>query len=265
MMERFSYSSLETFKKCPAQFQIHYVDKISKEDEGIEAFMGKRVHEALEFLYNEVKNKTLPLVDRLLEKYREFWEDNYHARIAIVRREYKPEHYYRLGERCLAGYYRNHYPFNEPVEDNEVEFIFYLDNTNHYKMKGIIDRIDHSGDGKYIIHDYKSGKRMLTQKQADKDGQLALYQVALEQQREGVKSVELVWHFLQYGQEVHSHRSREQLNKLIEETKNRIDDIRHNLEQGSEFYPKETILCNWCYYWEECPAKSGTNPFISGN
>ena len=53
MIERFSYSSLESFKKCPAQFKFRYIKKIIKSHEGIESFVGKRVHEALEFLYNE--------------------------------------------------------------------------------------------------------------------------------------------------------------------------------------------------------------------
>ena len=26
------------------------------------------------------------------------------------------------------------------------------------------------------------------------------------------------------------------------------------------FYPKETILCNWCYLWDECSAKIPPNP-----
>ena len=54
MIERFSYSSLETYKKCPAQFRFRYIDKIYKDDQGIEAFMGICVHEALEYLYEEV-------------------------------------------------------------------------------------------------------------------------------------------------------------------------------------------------------------------
>ena len=47
IFEYFSYSSLQSFKKCPAQFKYRYIDKIYKKDEGIEAFMGKRVHEVL--------------------------------------------------------------------------------------------------------------------------------------------------------------------------------------------------------------------------
>jgi RecB family exonuclease len=137
-----------------------------------------------------------------------------------------------------------------------------LDNDDSYRMKGIIDRLDHDGDGNYEIHDYKTGKRAMSQGQADQDNQLALYQIALEQQREDVQTVSLVWHFVRYGIVVKSKRTKEQLQHLVRVMKNRIDEIRLKEKQGGEFPAKPMILCNWCYYWEECPAQSGSNPYI---
>ena len=218
MIKRFSYSSLETFKKCPAQFRFRYIDKVEKPDEGVEAFMGKRIHEALEFLYNEVIKGQVPIIDTVLEKYETLWEEAWHRRIAIVRRENKPKDYFRLGERCLAAFYRTYHPFKEPVEGNEVEFIFKLDSSEDYILKGILDRLDYYGDGQYEIHDYKSGKRAMSQYQADKDEQLALYQIALEQDREHVSKVKLIWHFLQHNQEVQSFRTGTQIQDLVEKT-----------------------------------------------
>ena len=34
----------------------------------------------------------------------------------------------------------------------------------------------------------------------------------------------------------------------------------HNIIDSDKFEPKETMLCNWCHYWEDCSAKETTNP-----
>lgn len=261
-LERFSYSGLESYKKCPAQFKIRYIDNVRKPDEGIEAFMGKRVHETLEHLYKVVYSGKLPFIDHILDFFKAAWNEHWHERIAIAKRGERKEDYIRLGEDCIARFYRKNQPFSENVEGIELELDFMLDNNPEYRMKGIIDRLDHDGNGQFQIHDYKTGKRAMDQRTADLDGQLALYQIALQQQKENVNHVELVWHFIRYGIEIRSKRTKEQLNLLTQKLKKRIDEIRLKEQQGGEFPPKPMILCNWCYYWEECPAKSGANPFI---
>lgn len=262
VLERFSYSGLESYKKCPAQFQFRYIDKIRKPDEGIEAFMGKRVHEAIEFLYHEIQDGKIPFIDHIMDHYEKLWNEKWHDRIAIVKRGETRDHYFQLGMDCIARFYRKNQPFGEEVVGIELEMDFQLDSDPNYRMKGIMDRLDHNGNSSYEIHDYKTGKRAMDQRSADQDGQLALYQIALEQQNKDVKDVELVWHFVRYGIEVRSKRTSEQLTELTEKLKKRIDEIRSHERSGNPFPAKESILCNWCYYWDECSAKDGSNPFI---
>lgn len=263
MIERFSHSSLETFKKCPVQFKIRYLDKVLKPDESIEAFLGKRLHETVEYLYNTKGENGTPMLDIVMDKFQEYWESSWHNRIGIVRwREYRAEDYYALGEKCLAKFYRQYKPFDEPAVGNELELVFHLDDSKNYKIKGILDRVDHDGSGKWEIHDYKSGKRALTQGAANRDTQLALYQIGLEKKFDNVNEVELVWHFLQHGIEMRSRRTKEELKLLSENIKTRIDNIRTAIADKHDFPAKESILCNWCYYWDECPAKYRPNPFI---
>ena len=51
----YSYSQLSTFKNCPQKYKIQYIDKVKNNNESIESFLGKRIHESLEWLYQKSK------------------------------------------------------------------------------------------------------------------------------------------------------------------------------------------------------------------
>jgi len=46
----YSNSQLGKFESCPLQYRLIYVDRIKRPEEGIEAFLGQRFHEAMEWL-----------------------------------------------------------------------------------------------------------------------------------------------------------------------------------------------------------------------
>lgn len=224
--------------------------------------MGKCVHEALEFLYNKVLENKVPIFDTVIENYTSVWLDKWHDRIAIVNQSLNSSYYKNLGERCIARYYRMYSPFDQNIVANEIKIEFILNAQKNYKIVSVIDRLDHDGHGNWEIHDYKTGKRTLTQSKANNDEQLALYQLALLSIEEDINSVNLVWHFLQHGIEVRSSRSNAELHMLSRRIASRIDKIKNAIDMNSDFPPKKTILCNWCYYWEECPVQKDSNPFI---
>ena len=262
MIDRFSHSGLSSYEKCPAQFRIRYIDRVAKQDEGIEAFMGKRVHEALESLYNKILAGQTPILDTVLDKYDALWMEHWHDRIAIVKREISVEQTRRIGVACLARYYRNYYPFDTPVIHNELDMKFSIDPDGTYNIRGIVDRVDRFEDGQYEIHDYKTSGRAMSQNEANKNRQLALYQIGLTKIFSNVQDVKLVWHFLRQGIRREVVKNAADLDKLIDKIKMLIDTIRKKENTGGQFPAKESILCNWCYYWEECPAKNGSNPYV---
>ena len=51
----FSHSTISTFEQCPRKYAFQYVERIRVETEGVEAFLGKRVHESLEKLHSSAK------------------------------------------------------------------------------------------------------------------------------------------------------------------------------------------------------------------
>ncbi|MGZ3535802.1 MAG: PD-(D/E)XK nuclease family protein, partial [Thermodesulfobacteriota bacterium] len=111
-MPVYSHSQLSTYETCPQKYKLSYIDKIEVETEGIEAFMGSRVHEALEKLYRDLKVTKLNTLEELLHFYYQSWEKNWNDLIQIVRKNYSAQHYRQLGEKCITDYYERHCPFD---------------------------------------------------------------------------------------------------------------------------------------------------------
>ena len=255
----FSYSQLNTFKTCPQKYKIIYLDGVRKEHESIEGFMGKVVHETLEWLYNS-ENIIKPYItfDSLCRAYDDQWVKKWHTNIFIANARNKSAYYYSIGKRCLSNYYSQYGPsFNQLVEGTEVELKFII---GDYTFRGIIDRLDHPEPGKWVVHDYKTSKHPKSERQAKNDIQLALYHIAVEQNYDEVNDLSLTWHFLRFGSEVTVFHTRDQLEKLKKKLIRIVEKIVQYKTNEINFLPNETMLCNWCYLWEECTAKLGPNP-----
>lgn len=257
-MTQYSHSRLSAYETCPRKFAFRYVEKVEVEGEGIEAFVGKRVHEILERLYHHVgRYGRPPSLRQVLDRYAGDWEGRWHDGVNIVREELSPGDYRERGERCLENYYRAHYPFGEGESVGiEERLHLRLDPEGRYRMVGIADRIVRFADGRYEIHDYKTGQRVPSQREIDAERQLALYQIALEQSYDDVVEVELVWHYLVRNRTLRSRRSGEQLDRLRQDTIALIDTI----EAASEYPARPGPLCRWCDYRELCPAAGGEPP-----
>lgn len=247
----YSHSRLSSFENCPKQFEFRYIQKIPSETEGIEAFVGKRVHEILERLYLFVGRGQIPGIEKVIDRYQKLWEETYDAERVRIVREGTPLSYYRnLGEQCLRSYYLRHYPFDDSETLGiEKRVVFPLDDAGQYRMQGIIDRISRAADGTIEIHDYKTGARVPSQRVLDQDRQLALYQIGLARSYGDDVPYRLVWHYVAKNRTCVSTRTPEELGELRETTIERIDEI----QAATEFPAKKIALCNWCEYKDRCP------------
>ena len=54
--------------------------------------------------------------------------------------------------------------------------------------------------------------------------------------------------------------TKKQLEKIKNKLIRRVEQIIQCMDDENNFAPKETMLCDWCYLWEECMAKSKINP-----
>ncbi|MDD5473211.1 MAG: PD-(D/E)XK nuclease family protein [Candidatus Methanoperedens sp.] len=251
-MTVYSHSRLSTFENCPLQYRLKYVDKIKlDESETIEAFMGSRVHEALEKLYKDLRLSKTNTVDELLSFYDDNWKKNYSGDIRVVKEGYSPQNYRDTGAKCIREYYARYQPFNDG-KTLGIEQIIHID-IEGYKLRGFIDRLSCSG-GIYEIHDYKTSQYLPLQSHFDSDRQLALYQLGVQDMFADVREVDLVWHYLVFDKEIRSRRAAQELLELKNEILVLIGTIER-AEEDNDFQAKETGLCDWCEYQSLCTKR----------
>lgn len=243
----YSYSAISSFENCPLKFKYAYIDKIEPLRRNIEAFMGNRVHEALEKLYRDKLYEKVCSLAELLNFYNERWEKEIGSHVFVAKDEYNVENYRKMGERYLIDYYNTYKPFDEGRIIALEKRVFFPLNEKYW-VSGIIDRITEV-DGIYEVHDYKTSLYLPTKKEIENDCQLALYALALDYLY-GIKEVELVWHFLAFNKEIRLKKksyedARRELIKKIERIEYAI--------KNNEFPANESSLCKYCEYQPICP------------
>lgn len=249
-MPIYSHSRLSTYENCPLQFKLTYIDRIKRETEGIESFLGNRVHETLKKCYDDIRRTKLNTYDELISCYENQWQKNWHDDIFINRKDLTAEHYRNLGKKMLETYYQRYTPFNaDTTIGTELMLNFALDEARKYRLTGLVDRLAHAPDGVFWIHDYKTSAHLPSQEEADRDRQLALYQIGVRQRWPDIQDIRLVWHYLAFDYELISTRTEESLAELVNNTTQLIDRIQADIE----FAPKESALCDWCEYPDLCP------------
>ena len=250
-MPSYSHSKLATYENCPQQYKLKYIDRIEPPEagEGIEAFLGSRVHETLEKLHKELILTKLNSLDDLLLYYKEQWDKNWHENILIVKRGYTKDNYWNVGKEAITSYYKRNYPFNRSKTlATEYPITFQIDD---YTIRGFIDRLGHQNEGIYEIHDYKTSGYLPSQEKIDSDRQLALYQIGIKEHFRDAEDIRLIWHYLIFDKELTSARTDAQLTDLKKE----IVALIKTIEKDTRYEPIESNLCDWCEYPEYCPAK----------
>ena len=247
-MAIYSYSRLSTFEQCQLKFKFKYHDCIEPDfEDTIESFLGKKVHETLQWIYNNNKGLNSPELDQVISYFINSWNNDFNEEIKIVNSSSRSlEYYFNKGIRLIINYFTKNYPFKDNTIALEKKIYINLDSDK--KLIGYIDRLV-KNENIFEIHDYKTGY-IKSVEQLNNDTQLALYSIAIRDSFENVEEIFLVWHFLNYNKEVRLKIALEELDKV---KKNTIELIT-KIETTKDFKPNPGNLCNWCEFQSKCPA-----------
>jgi len=248
---RISYSSLDNFQNCPLKYKYSEIDKI-KEPANKEKVFGSYIHRVLKWFYS--KEPHFPALEGLLEYYYNHWPKQEEGFCWVNEKEERD--FFQEGMRILEEYYRKNFPPKSIILDLETKFEAVIDETpdkpgGKHILTGIIDRVDKLPDGTIEIIDYKTGKRVPSQEETDKNLQLSLYALGLKQRWPKIKTedLRLSLYFLKFNEKIGTRKKENDL----KETEEKIIELIHKIERSS-FQPKSSNLCHWCGYRPICPV-----------
>ena len=86
-MPSYSHSKLGTYENCPLKYKLRYRDRIKRDVEGIEAFLGTMVHDTLKKCCDDARLTKVDTLDELLSHFEKLWQQNWHDSFLITKRE----------------------------------------------------------------------------------------------------------------------------------------------------------------------------------
>lgn len=247
-MTRYSNTRLTQFENCPYAYDLKYNRKVETPYNTIEAFMGSRVHEALEKLYTDLQNDRLDSLEELLAFYDDRWFTEFDPETIINNSRYSDDEQLEIGEECITRYYERMKPFDQiNIAGLETDDELELPDGNTYSV-----RIDKFGfrDGVFYVCDYKTSSRMKSQYEADNDRQLQMYALWVKRRYGATKRVRMVWHMLKFDEDVTAEKSLFMLEACEQQVVREIAEI----ESCTQWEPRQSSLCGWCTYRYMCPC-----------
>jgi len=235
-MKPLSYTQISLYQTCPLSYKLQYIDGLEQKEKGYFSF-GTTMHECAEYFF-KVKVPPPPSLEELLQFYERTWHsEGYES--AEEEADYKA-----YGREMLAKFWEIHSPdFRMPIA---VEWMFNID-VEGVKLRGFIDRVDKLDSGGLSIVDYKTDRELFTKDDLEKNLQLTLYQLAVEQSWYLPVERLTLYHFRSNTPCSCQPRSQAQL----EEAKNLVLAVAEGITE-ERFPAVESGRCP-CDFAEHCP------------
>jgi putative RecB family exonuclease len=230
-----SESKSKIFKECQLKYRYRYVDRFKEERTNTDPLhFGSYIHKIFEDGYQATTLDQLTVIAESVKKDYTFSE-SYTPKIKT----------------CLENFLRFNATLSETVSTEMVYEVVY-DKEKDLKLNGVIDRVIKGKDGGYLVIDYKTSKRELTELDLYQDRQMQGYAYAIHKKL-GVPLDEIVVaHYYPLTNHLVSCKySPNQIKHYLKEKVEQMWKIRKMKKE--EFTAMQNQFCNWCGYKSLCP------------
>lgn len=242
-----SFSQIDAFRICPMHYKMRYILNVPTPPNAALTF-GTTMHNTMRAFYQwttsaQFKTQNAKLQNKILELYDQYW-----IPMGFESKDQR-NRMYTQGKTWLQDYVKKSFDPNETVIDLEKSFSIKI--APDLRLGGRIDRVSRLPDGRLEIIDYKTGAPR-TQKDLDKDLQLAIYALAAtdpDVYNQPIEQVSLAFYYFESGEKVCVDLSAPQLQLAKQEVVTTREAIEHSnfacsnnfiCQQGCEY----DLFCN---------------------
>jgi len=245
------------FMACPLLYRFRAIDRLP-EPPSPDAVRGTVVHKVLEDLFD------LPAVERTVERARELllpaWESLMELEPGVaelfVDDESRLEPWLTSCRRVLDRYFT----LEDPTRLEPAERELYVETLLDSKLllRGFIDRLDVSPDGRVRVVDYKTGRSPDPAFEAKALFQMKFYALVIWRTRGVVPAMlQLIYlgnaELVRYVPEAADLLATER--KVVA-----VWEAIRRAEETGDWRPSPGRICDWCSHQALCPAFGGTPP-----
>jgi len=206
------------------------------------------VHEALKGFYQRLKAKLIKGEKKeLLALLKKNWQS-----VGFENKKHEKDTYEKAVE-MLTRYYDESFDKENIDKILSLEKPFSLSISSELKIGGVVDRTDDIGEGMVEVIDYKTGGKVPSQREVDRDEQLSLYALAVSLDRSHyqrpVEKIKLTLWFLDAGKKMSTSRTKEE----VEAMRKKVIETAEEMSK-SEFpaKPGKPFPCDFCAYKMVC-------------
>ncbi len=250
-----SPSKVSTFKDCALAFRFSAIDKLP-EPPSMPAIKGTTVHRALELLFAaEPQGRTPEAAQECLATALEEMQADEEYR-SLDLDEAQEDAFAADAAKMVERYFDLEDPRRLEPADRELYVEALLDSK--LLLRGFVDRIDVTPDGRIRLVDYKTGASPGVGYEAKALFQMRFYALVVWKLRGIVPSM-LQLIYLGNGEVLRYEPDEDDLRATARKVEAVWAAIRLAQETG-DWQPNPSRLCDWCSFHAYCPTKGGTVP-----
>ena len=246
-LERLSPSRASDFKQCPQLFKFRSIDRLPEPTTVYQA-RGTTAHLALQRLFDLPAERRDP--ETLYDLFRVAWTE--------VRVEEYPDLFDSIEDErqwgiesleLLANYFTIEDPRTFDPLDRELDM---TEDLGGIVIRGILDRMEETDDGRLVITDYKTGKAPPERYALPAFFALKIYALLIRR-RLGRTPDEVKLIYLNGPTVYRIAVNDSQLDAMDRQLRALWAAIERAME-NDDFRPRPGRLCDWCSFQDICPA-----------